>query len=57
MFTTMQILEVNSKIQKELSGLQREYLRSRVNMLANHAKILDITNRDIFRLYFPRSYE
>ena len=41
----------------KLSLLQRKYLSSGVNMLTNSLKILDITNRDIFKLNFPQRNE
>ena len=37
--------------------LRREYLSSVVIVLTNCLKILDITNRDIYQLYFFQSNE
>ena len=39
------------------SLLQREYLSSAVNMVANSPKISDITKGDIFEFYFSESEE
>ena len=36
----------------KLSLLRREYLSSVVNVLSSGRKILDITKRDFFQLYF-----
>ena len=68
----MQISEIEQKVEKNLfffldnwiwigcdkfGLLQRKYLSSGVNVLANNLKILHITNRDIFKLNFPQSDE
>ena len=41
----------------KFSLLGREDLLSAVNVLTNRPKILVMTNRDTFQLYFPGSFE